>query len=376
MSAVASWARSGAMTLSGTPGRAPLMAPGDPAGFVERHLAALSIDRPGLLGERATWTGRSRRAPWSVGGAFTTLAAGDGWVGLSLARPSDRELVPALVEEAVPEDVDPWPVVQRWLGQVTAREASERLEMLSLPGGEVAGQLPSRAGVELLQCGGRRTVTDAPLVVDLTSLWAGPLAARLLRGTGARVVKVESRTRPDGARRGTPGFFDELHAGSEFLSLDLVADRDQLLDLMGRADLVLEASRPRALRRLGYVAEEVVAAGTSWLSVTGYGRASDRVGFGDDVAACAGLVRYDDTGRPVPIGDAIADPLTGVAAARAAVELLAADRACLVDVSMAHVCAGVVGPVPEHAVFRRADRWWVDDGADVFEVRSPYRATR
>ena len=40
-----------------------------------------------------------------------------------------------------------------------------------------------------------------PLVVDLSALWAGPLCAHLLGLAGARVVKVESLGRPDGARR-------------------------------------------------------------------------------------------------------------------------------------------------------------------------------
>ena len=41
------------------------------------------------------------------------------------------------------------------------------------------------------------------MVVDLSSLWAGPLVGHLLLRAGARVVKVESTTRPDGARRGS-----------------------------------------------------------------------------------------------------------------------------------------------------------------------------
>ena len=50
----------------------------------------------GLLGERAALAGLSRRAPCSVGGAFRALRAADGWLGLSLARPDDIALLPAL----------------------------------------------------------------------------------------------------------------------------------------------------------------------------------------------------------------------------------------------------------------------------------------
>ena len=50
------------------------------------------------------------------------------------------------------------------------------------------------------------------------------------------------------------------------------------------------------------------------VSITAFGRDSNRIGFGDDVAAAAGLVALDDAGDPVFCGDAIADPLTGLTA--------------------------------------------------------------
>ena len=58
-------------------------------------------------------------------------------------------------------------------------------------------------------------------VVDLSSLWAGPLCGRLLADRGARVIKVESTARPDGARRGPSSIYDALNAGKESVSIDL-----------------------------------------------------------------------------------------------------------------------------------------------------------
>ena len=91
------------------------------------------------------------------------------------------------------------------------------------------------------------------LVVDLSSLWAGPLCAQLLTAAGARTVKVESTSRPDGARRGPAPFYDLLHAGQDSVALDFRDHRDvdRLRTLLAAADIVIEASRPRALAQLG-----------------------------------------------------------------------------------------------------------------------------
>ncbi|MGH8940506.1 MAG: CoA transferase, partial [Actinomycetes bacterium] len=214
---------------------------------------------------------------------------------------------------------------------------------------------------------------EHPLVVDLTSLWAGPLCAHLLGRLGARVVKVESTTRPDGARLGPPAFFELLHAGHEAVRLDFASQRDQLRDLVASADLVLEASRPRAPRQLGLDAADIVAGGACGVSITARGRDSDAVGFGDDVAAAAGLV-VRDRDDVLPAGDALADPLAGVAAAVAAQEALAGEEAQLIDVSMLHVAAEAAGGEgPEHQVVRRGDEWLVEYAGGAIPVASPRR---
>ena len=58
------------------------------------------------------------------------------------------------------------------------------------------------------------------VVADLSSMWAGPLCARLLGLAGADVIKVETPGRPDGARSGNREFFDWLHAGHRSLAAD------------------------------------------------------------------------------------------------------------------------------------------------------------
>jgi hypothetical protein len=65
-----------------------------------------------------------------------------------------------------------------------------------------------------------------------------------------------------------------------------------------------------------------------------------RVAFGDDAAAAGGLVRWTSRGAPRFLGDALADPVTGLMAARGALEGLIAGGGVLVDVALARCASG------------------------------------
>jgi crotonobetainyl-CoA:carnitine CoA-transferase CaiB-like acyl-CoA transferase len=173
----------------------------------------------------------------------------------------------------------------------------------------------------------------------LSSLWAGPLCGQLLARAGAVVVKVESPSRPDGTRRGQPAFFDWMNAGKLSYCVDFDSESDALHRLLDVADIVIEGSRPAALRRRGLSAEDLAGRkGRIWLRISGYRDQPDRPAFGDDAAVAGGLVGGDADG-PVFCGDAIADPLTGLEAARAVGESLRRGGGEVVEVSMAQVAA-------------------------------------
>jgi len=369
------WAASGAMALTGRRDQ-PALVP--PDGIVARILdlgRRLQVDSLGLLAERAADAGLTRQGPWSCGGSALLLATADGWLVVNLARDDDRASVPAWLElDGAWDPEDPWPTISQ---QVSGRSASDlvaRGALLGLPIarlGEAPAELPDspdreadREAIELagLPVGATRIGPAAPLdrphdgvldglldgllVVDLSSLWAGPLCSRLLTDGGARVVKVESTSRPDGARRGVAAFFDRLQAGKRSVGLDLATEEGcvALRRLLDVADVVVEASRPRALRGLGIDATDVLADGRcrAWVSITGFGRRSDRVAFGDDAAVAGGLVAFDEQG-PCFAADAIADPLAGMVAAAAVDAALTAGGRWLLDVSMAAVAAHVAG---------------------------------
>jgi hypothetical protein len=324
-----------------------------------------SLPGVALLGERAAIACFDRQGPRSAGGSFRPFVTCDGWAGLSLTRPADFELLPALIEADVLDDA--WSAVEQWAVSRASADVVDRAQLLGLAGVQLA-MPPTDPTPLTFDRGGAARRRARPVVVDLSALWAGPLCAHLLGLAGARVIKVESVQRPDGARRGPAAFFDLLHAGHESVALDFTtkAGRAALAQLINHADVVIESSRPRALRQLGIDADNVVARGTTWLSITAYGRTgprSNHVGYGDDVAAAAGLVT-DADGVPMPCGDAIADPLAGVHAAAAAAATLLADDAFLVDVSMYDVAAATLQLIDERSdpvevlppVARRANR--------------------
>lgn len=80
----------------------------------------------------------------------------------------------------------------------------------------------------------------------------GPVAAARLCELGASVTKVEPPG-GDPLEAVSPAWYHELSAGQEVVRLDLkqTEDRAALDDLLGRADVLLTASRPAALNRLG-----------------------------------------------------------------------------------------------------------------------------
>jgi crotonobetainyl-CoA:carnitine CoA-transferase CaiB-like acyl-CoA transferase len=340
---VEAWAASGCMALTGRPDAPPL---GPPAGFVAAvhdlgtslyTRSGVELDPLAVLAERAAVSGLTRGGDRSCGGSTRLLPAADGWLAVSLARAEDVDAVPAWLEAPPADDV--WDMVPRHVAHRPVAPLIDRARLLGLP---IAALGTARATVadRTVASGPPKPMADA-LVVDLSSLWAGPLCGHLLLLAGARVLKVESTRRPDGARRGPAPFFDLLNGGKESVALDLddAAGVEALSQLVGRADVVIESSRPRALQQLGVAP----SADQLWISITAYGRASVGVGFGDDAAVAGGLVAWDRAG-PCFCADAVADPLTGLVAADLGLAALERGARGLIDVPLAAVAAPFAGP--------------------------------
>lgn len=270
----------------------------------------------------------------------------DGWMVLNLARDDDRDLVGAWLRREV--DDDPWKTIQRFAKNRSAGELLADAILLGLPAGRV-GEItaPNPIAPILMGKPSRRPPGGSPRVVDMSALWAGPMCGAILAEAGSDVTKVESAGRPDPTRGSMAAFFQRLNGRKRDLPLDLGAPGGQgrLRDEIVAADILITSARPRAFASLGLSPEDIFRANPTltWLAITGYGWTGDaatRVAFGDDAAAAGGLVRWTNAGAPRFLGDALADPVTGLAAAIGALEGLASGGGVLVDVSLARSAAG------------------------------------
>ena len=396
------WAESGAMALSGDPSGPPQFAAGalaSAARGAEILLRALApagafadLDGPALLGERAAIAGLRRGGEISCGGAARLLPTKSGFIAAHLPRDSDWQSMPAWLE--VDED-SMWrfptesDAELRWtrLAEIVREHPVETLlargRLLGLAVAPAAKQIPQntplfrathlseRRPMKHLVKPNSEAGTERPLrLLDLSSLWAGPLAASLLAECGIEVLKIESPDRPDGARLGPARFFDLMQGGKAGCALDLRSPSDRLLfeALLEQADLVIESARPRALEQLGYDAGSWVQAepGRIWASITGYGRSDPGVAFGDDAAVAAGLAWSptplgETAERPSFCADAVADPLTGLHTAALVLGWLRKGRGALLDFSLRDVAANAACVTDSEltAPLHRRESQWV-----------------
>jgi hypothetical protein len=287
----------------------------------------------------------------SPNGACRLIRAADGWIAVNLAREEDQDLVPAWLR--CDYGVEPWPAIAALARTRGWRELVSDAALLGLPVAGVGEVTCETLEPPLLSLGvGASAPRRWPLkVVDLSALWAGPLCGAVLAAMGASVAKVESVRRPDPTRATTPDFFRRLNGAKSDLILDMT-QADGLARLRGEvltADVLITSARPRAFAPLGLAPEEVFAGNPDlvWVAITGYGwtgEAASRVAFGDDAAAAGGLVRWTNTGAPRFLGDALADPVTGLAAVAGALRGLMSGGGVLVDAALARCAAG--GPPP------------------------------
>ena len=202
-------------------------------------------------------------------------------------------------------------------------------------------------------------------VLDLATLFAGPLAATMLGDFGAEVIKVEHPRRPDPSRGHGPSkngiglWWKLLGRNKRTMTLDLSTNggRTTLLRLAASADVIIENFRPGTLEKWDLGWEELSAANPRLVlaRVTGFGQFgpyAHRPGFGTLAEAMSGFAAI--TGEPdapptlPPFG--LADSIAGLATAYAVMTALAArdrtGRGQVVDMAIIEPILTVLGPQP------------------------------
>jgi crotonobetainyl-CoA:carnitine CoA-transferase CaiB-like acyl-CoA transferase len=175
------------------------------------------------------------------------------------------------------------------------------------------------------------------LVVDLSRALAGPQATMMLGDLGARVIKIENPkggddtrgwgppfVQPDGDTDGSrteSTYFLSANRNKQSIVLDLKDDHDRavLLDLVRRADILVENFRTGVLERLGLGIASLQQSNPRLvvLSITGFGHdgpEGGRAGYDQIAQGEAGLMSLTGSGPddPQKVGVPISDLLAGM----------------------------------------------------------------
>jgi crotonobetainyl-CoA:carnitine CoA-transferase CaiB-like acyl-CoA transferase len=166
-------------------------------------------------------------------------------------------------------------------------------------------------------------------VVDLTAMVMGPYCTQIMADMGADVIKVEP---PDGDNTryisvgpapGMSGVFVNVNRGKRSIVLDLrsEAGKATLRELIQRADVFVHSMRSKAIAKLGFGYEDVVALNPAIIYTNCYGysrRGPDRdlTAYDDTIQAECGLpaVQQMLTGEANYVGTIMADKIAGMTA--------------------------------------------------------------
>lgn len=164
------------------------------------------------------------------------------------------------------------------------------------------------------------------MVLDVTRVVAGPYCAMMLADLGATVIKVENPNDPDYTRTFPPmvetdagpesAFYAQYNRNKQGVSLDLrsEAGKAAFLELVRRADILVENFRPGVMDKLGlgYELLRAINPRLVYTAISGYGRTgpnASRPGYDNSGQASGGLWSMNGyAGQPpVRVGTIIGD---------------------------------------------------------------------
>jgi len=176
------------------------------------------------------------------------------------------------------------------------------------------------------------------VILDLTRVLAGPFSSMMLADLGAEVIKIEIPGKGDDSRQfgpfknGESSYYMNLNRNKKGTTLNLKSEEGKkiFLDLVKKADIVIENYRPGTMEKLGvgYETLKEVNPGIVYGCVSGfghYGPYKDRAGYDIIGQAMGGLMSTTGwpDGEPTRTGTAMGDVLAGLSVT---IGLLAAIR--------------------------------------------------
>lgn len=162
-------------------------------------------------------------------------------------------------------------------------------------------------------------------ILDLSRVYAAPAGSMILADLGADVIRIESPEGTDNMREWGPfvneesTYYFSANRNKRSITLNLKEEtgKEIFLDLVRKADIVLENFKTGTMKRLGLSYEYLKTINDQLImcSVTGFGQTGpykEEPGFDPVIQAISGLmdVTGDADGEPTKIGVPIADMLT------------------------------------------------------------------
>ncbi len=165
------------------------------------------------------------------------------------------------------------------------------------------------------------------VVLDLTRVLAGPYCTMMLADFGAKVIKIEVPVKGDDTRamgpfkNGSSLYYANVNRNKQGVTLNLksAAGKKMFLEMVKKADVVVENYRPGVMDRLGLgydvlrqENERIIYAAVSGFG--SYGRFHSRPGYDIIAQSYGGLMSItgEAGGHPLRVGNAMGDILGGM----------------------------------------------------------------
>ena len=174
---------------------------------------------------------------------------------------------------------------------------------------------------------------DGVKVLDLTTIYSGPICTTILGDQGAATIKIESpegdfmRQALDIERNGVSGMFSMLNRNKRSIVIDLSTEEGKSLlkEMFISADVIVENFRPGVMDRLGldYETMKTINPGIIYTSINGVGSSgpySKRRVYDAIIQAISGVATLQSDPskeRPIMVNTLLCDKITSLVSAQA-----------------------------------------------------------